>query len=169
MKVFAEHKDQVLNFDLSENGDELVVKFNGDRQVYSFEPLGMNRFSLIHNNRSHLIHIIKENGYYHVHLDGLHFPFRVEDERTRALRELVKKSASLSGEHAIRAPIPGLIRQIKVKEGEKIDQNQALFILEAMKMENEIRSEFSGIIKKISVSEGSPVEKNQVIIIISAG
>jgi biotin carboxyl carrier protein len=102
-------------------------------------------------------------------MDGLHFPFRIEDERTRTLREVVKKSGQESGEHSVRAPIPGLISKIKVQEGQKIEQNQGLFILEAMKMENEIRSEFAGIIQKINVQEHSPVEKNQVLLIISAG
>ena len=167
MKIYAECNDHIFTFSLTEIGDDQIISTNGDEQKFTFLPLGQNRFSLIHNNKSHLVHIVKEDGLYHVHLDGNHFPFRVEDERTRALRELVQKSVQVSGDHEIKAPIPGLITKIKVKEGDKISAKDGLVILEAMKMENEIRAEFDGIVNKIMVNEGSPVEKDEALLIIS--
>jgi len=168
MKVYAECNDHVFTFSLKEHGDDQRISINGKTQDFSFLPLGQNRYSLIHNNNSHLVHIVKENGFYHIHLDGNHFSFRVEDERTRALRELVQKSAQTSGEQTLKAPIPGLITRINVKEGDRISKKDGLIILEAMKMENEIRAEFDGIVNKIMVKEGAPVEKDEDLLIISS-
>ena len=168
MKIFAECKDNIFEFDYNENGDSPVLKLKDEKQNYSFIPLGQNRYSLIHNDKSHLLHIIKDNGIYHVHVDGYHFPFLVEDERMRALRKLVTQSVVSSGEHTIKAPIPGLITQIKIAEGDVIRHNDSLLILEAMKMENEIKADFSGIISKICVTQNSAVEKDQDLLIITA-
>ena len=168
MKIFAECQELVFEFEYNENGENPVLKTDGKNQKYSFIPLGQNRYSLIHNDKSHLLQIIKENGIYHVHLDGYHFPFLVEDERMRALRALVQQSVKSTGEHVIKAPIPGLIIQINVQEGDVINANDSLLILEAMKMENEIKSNYSGKISKIYVSQNSPVEKDQDLLIITS-
>ena len=168
MKIFAECQDQLFEFDYNENDGNPVLKMDGKSQEYSFLSLGQNRYSLIHNDKSHLLHIVKENGIYHVHLDGYHFPFRVEDERMRALRELVTKTVKSSGSYTVKAPIPGLITQIKVKEGDDINANDGLIILEAMKMENEIKAGQGGKITRIYVSQNSPVEKDQDLLVITS-
>ncbi len=168
MKIFAECQKQLFEFDYNDNGEQPVLKMDGKSQEYSFLALGQNRYSLIHNNKSHLLHIIKENGIFHVHLDGYHFPLLVEDERMRALRELVGKAAQSSGDQIIKAPIPGLITRIKVQEGDAIKANQSVLILEAMKMENEIKSAFSGRIARILIKPNAPVEKDQDLLIVSA-
>ena len=169
MKIFAEVGDKVHEIERIDKNGETVYKMAGKAQTIVFIELGHNRYSLIHNNRSHLIHIIKQNGLYHVHLDGYYFAIRVEDERMRAIRELVQKSAQVDGKFSIRAPIPGLITQLKVKEGDTVPRGSALLILEAMKMENELRAEYTGTVEKIMVSAGSPVEKDQELLIMRTG
>jgi biotin carboxyl carrier protein len=64
----------------------------------------------------------------------------------------------------IKAPMPGLVLDVRVSEGEAVKKGDAIIVLEAMKMENIIKSPTDGIIKKISVKKGVAVEKNQVLI-----
>jgi biotin carboxyl carrier protein len=64
----------------------------------------------------------------------------------------------------IKAPMPGLLLDINVKIGQEVNENDALLILEAMKMENVITSPRDGIIKSISANKGDAVEKNQLLI-----
>ena len=64
----------------------------------------------------------------------------------------------------IKAFIPGNIRGIFVKEGDKVLTGQKLLILEAMKMENEILAPMDGIIKKINVELNGKVSKDQILI-----
>ncbi len=65
---------------------------------------------------------------------------------------------------SITAPMPGLILEIRVKEGEEVAEDSPLLILEAMKMENVITSPREGIIKSISVRVGETVDKKQLLI-----
>lgn len=64
----------------------------------------------------------------------------------------------------IKAPMPGLILDITVTEAQEVKENDALLILEAMKMENVINSPRDGIIKSISVKKGETVDKNALLI-----
>ena len=166
MKIFADIKNKTLQFDQQQENGTNVLKFKNKDIAYSFLPLGQNRFSLIHDDKSHLIHIIYEGDFYHVHVEGEYFAVRVEDERSRTLRKLVNHASKAKGEQIISAPIPGLIRTIKVKEGDDVKKGDGIIVLEAMKMENEIRSESEGKISKIFVNEGTTVKKDQQLIII---
>jgi biotin carboxyl carrier protein len=166
MRIFSSIGDKVWEFDqITKNGTRPLYEDQNQIQ-YEFKNLGNNRFVFILDGHSHLVHIVKENNTYHIHLDGDYFPVRVEDEQTRELRALVEHAAHSSGGQTIYAPIPGLITKIKVKEGSKIQESEGLVILEAMKMENEIKSESAGTIKKILVKEGMPVDKDQELIVI---
>ncbi len=61
------------------------------------------------------------------------------------------------------APLPGLILNILVKEGDAVSKGQPVAIMEAMKMENEIESPLSGTVGAILASEGDSILENAVI------
>ena len=166
MKIFSSIGDVVWQFDQIEHKNKQYLSEKKDRLNYEFKSLGNNRFILIINDHSHLVHIVKENSIYHIHLDGDYFPVRVEDEQIRELKSLVEQGKQSSGEYKVCAPIPGLITKLKINEGDKIRSGEGLVILEAMKMENEINSETEGVILKILVKEGMPVDKGQELIVI---
>ena len=60
-----------------------------------------------------------------------------------------------AGDSVVKAPIPGKVLSIKVREGEQVEYGQTLLIFEAMKMENEVKAPKAGVVKKIYVSEGA--------------
>lgn len=64
----------------------------------------------------------------------------------------------------IKAPMPGLVIDIKVNVGDKIAEGDTLLVLEAMKMENMLKSPGEGTIKAINIKRGEAVEKGQVLI-----
>jgi biotin carboxyl carrier protein len=64
----------------------------------------------------------------------------------------------------IKAPMPGLVVEVSVQEGQEVVEGERLLILEAMKMENSIILHAPATIKKILVKKGQPVDKNQVLI-----
>ena len=68
---------------------------------------------------------------------------------------------------AIKAPMPGVVLKVLVKDGQQVQKDQTLIILEAMKMENEIFANKSGIVKKVHVKEGESVEEGKELIAIS--
>jgi biotin carboxyl carrier protein len=64
----------------------------------------------------------------------------------------------------IKAPMPGLILDLKVAPGDVVKKGDVVLILEAMKMENSIKSPGDGVVKAVNVSLKQSVEKNQVLI-----
>ncbi|MBY0356779.1 MAG: acetyl-CoA carboxylase biotin carboxylase subunit [Candidatus Obscuribacterales bacterium] len=83
---------------------------------------------------------------------------------TRPRPTVQKKNNAAAGE--ISSTMHGLIKQVHVKEGDKVALGQKLFILEAMKMESEILSEISGIVKNLKVKTGDTVEVNQLLVVL---
>lgn len=73
------------------------------------------------------------------------------------------ETAASSGE-TITAPLPGIILNIKVKQGEVVKEGQTVAILEAMKMENEIQAEHGGVVHSINVSKGDSVLEGTTIV-----
>jgi len=69
----------------------------------------------------------------------------------------------------IRAPIPGSILEILIKEGDYVQSGQTLLKMEAMKMENEINATTDGTVKSIKVSTGEAVNQGQELLEIESG
>lgn len=80
--------------------------------------------------------------------------------------EAPKKVAAKTGQEVIKAPMPGTILNINVKEGDNVKKGQVLLILEAMKMENEIVSPRDGKVVGIAVSKGTSVNTGDDMVII---
>ena len=64
----------------------------------------------------------------------------------------------------VKAPLPGTVLEILVKEGDTVKSEQNLILMEAMKMENKILSEGSGVVKKIHVTTGENVLQDQLLL-----
>jgi biotin carboxyl carrier protein len=65
----------------------------------------------------------------------------------------------------VKAPMPGLVLKVFVKEGGEVKKGENLFVLEAMKMENIIKSPADVTVKTIKIKPGDKVEKGQVLIV----
>ena len=63
----------------------------------------------------------------------------------------------------IGANIPGNIIKVLVKEGETVEANQPIAVIEAMKMETNILAGASGTIERIYVSEGQQVKAGEMV------
>lgn len=70
------------------------------------------------------------------------------------------------GAGTVKSPLPGVILEVFVKEGEMIKIGQKLLILEAMKMENNIEADKAGKILTISKHKGDSVMEGDVLIVI---
>lgn len=66
----------------------------------------------------------------------------------------------------VESPLPGVIKSVTVKTGDKVQENQVIMTLEAMKMENEICAECSGTILAVNVAVGQSVMEGQVLVVI---
>lgn len=86
-------------------------------------------------------------------------------DRFDLLLEKMGMASSGSGKlKEIKAPMPGLILDLKVKPGDQVKKGDVILILEAMKMENIIKSTGDGMVREVKVSLKQSVEKNQILI-----
>ncbi|MBR9854957.1 MAG: acetyl-CoA carboxylase biotin carboxyl carrier protein subunit [Algicola sp.] len=124
-------------------------------------------FHLLKNGKSYHVKISETDfnkGVYTISVDGSEYRASIQTP----LDELIEKMgfATNGGKSidSITAPMPGLILDILVEEGQEVNEEDQLVILEAMKMENIITSPRKGVVKKIGVSKGDAVEKKQLLI-----
>jgi len=95
---------------------------------------------------------------------GETFDIEIKDELDQVLEKMGLGSASNKQIKEIRAPMPGLVLEISVADGQDVNAGDKILILEAMKMENSIIIHTNARIKKVSVTSGQAVEKGQVLI-----
>lgn len=73
----------------------------------------------------------------------------------------IQKGASL---HQVKAPLPGIIMNVIVKEGDEVKRGSNLLVYEAMKMENNLVAERDGIVKSIKVNAGDSILQGDVLL-----
>jgi biotin carboxyl carrier protein len=78
-----------------------------------------------------------------------------------------EETGSVGGKKVISTPMPGQIVKIQVKEGQIVNPNQNLFIVESMKMENQIKSTARARVDRIHFKDGDPVKANAPIVELS--
>jgi biotin carboxyl carrier protein len=62
------------------------------------------------------------------------------------------------------APMPGLVVDVLVKEGDKVETGQALIVLESMKMQMQMRAPIDGVVKGVYVKVGDQLEKGTLLV-----
>jgi biotin carboxyl carrier protein len=67
----------------------------------------------------------------------------------------------------VASPLPGVIIEISVKEGQQVKAGQKVAILEAMKMENEIPAPKDGTITDIHVHKGDTLQEGDPVVTIA--
>lgn len=71
---------------------------------------------------------------------------------------------SAPGTKVLTAPLPGVVKDVKVKVGSSVKVNEPVVILEAMKMETVISSTMDGVIKEIKVKAAQSVQQGEVLV-----
>lgn len=97
--------------------------------------------------------------YFELYVDGTFYQTKPTAKFNRR-----DPNPKLKGPGIVDAFIPGLIKDVFVKEGDAIKRGDKLLVLEAMKMENQILAAVSGTIKKVHVETGRAVVKNELLI-----
>ena len=89
----------------------------------------------------------------------------LEDERSRAIREMAGLEATSVQDRDLRAPMPGLIVRVLVVPGQSVSEGDGLVIIEAMKMENELRADADRTVASVEVREGDAVKQNDTLVV----
>jgi len=165
-----------------------TIKVNGNKQykaevnhqnnVISGSINGNNFSADIIKVRDGVYHLLKDNVSYNlevvkhiaeekklvVKINNTSYTLDIKDKYDDLLHSLGLDNLASKKVNDIKAPMPGMVLNILVSEGQEIKKGDALLVLEAMKMENVLKSPTDGVVKKIAVSKGVAVEKNQLLI-----
>jgi pyruvate carboxylase subunit B len=147
--------------------DGVMVRADGEELPAALADLPGTPIALLTlGDEVHRVVVTRGNvrGRYALSIDGRRYDVEALDERTRAIRELSKASASASGPAPLVAPMPGLIVRIQVDVGTTVQPGQGLVVMEAMKMENELRAVAGGVVKAVRVSPGTVVERGAILV-----
>lgn len=88
----------------------------------------------------------------------------LKDEFDQLAEKLGFSNMASQKMNQIKAPMPGLVLDIKVNVGDSVAKGDPVLILEAMKMENVIKAEGDAVVKSIEIAKGTAVEKNQILV-----
>lgn len=80
--------------------------------------------------------------------------------------EPAKDGAKANMTGALRAPLPGIVTEIKVALGDSVQKGDTVVVLEAMKMENNLEAEKSGKVTAILVNAGESVMEDTPLVVI---
>lgn len=147
-----------------------IFDFEIDKQVVlklDAIEISDSKFHVLQNNNSFKTEIIEADFHqksYKIKVNNNIYSVNIFNELDMLIKEMGFEIGATKKVNEIKAPMPGLILAINIEIGEEVKENDALIILEAMKMENVLTSPRNGIIKSISVSKGDSVDKNQLLI-----
>ena len=148
---------------------ENEITVNGERRTIDFQQLAEGgALSLLIDNRSLEAIVDERDDAWEVLLHGELYTVYVQDERAYRLAQARGQLSDVSEAMVIRSPMPGLILDVLVEEGSRVEKGQTVVILESMKMENELRAGRDGVVTRVHVLKGNSVEKDQELATIDA-
>lgn len=146
---------------------EGVLSINGEIQSSDLIKISENKFHLINNHKSYTLEVLKEDREkkeFAIKVNGTEYQLKAEDKYDALLKQMGLSRGASAKINELKAPMPGLVLNIKVEIGQEVKKDEPLLILEAMKMENVLKSPADVTVKSIEVNEKAAVEKNQVLI-----
>lgn len=93
-------------------------------------------------------------------------PAAAQPSATPAPAAASTASASVNANNAVKAPLPGVITEIKVAVGDTVQAGDTVVVLEAMKMANNLEAEKGGKITAVLVKEGESVMEDTPLVVI---
>ncbi len=124
-------------------------------------------YHILQNNTSYQAEISNANfnkKSYDVNINNTIYNVTISNDLDILIKDMGFSVGSSKHIKSVKAPMPGLILDINVKIGQEVKEDDALLILEAMKMENIITSPRDGIIKSIAVNKTDAIEKGQLLV-----
>jgi biotin carboxyl carrier protein len=144
-----------------------VWQLEGKDIVFDMIEINKTSFSVLKDNKSYNVEIVNHNiaeKSFQIKVNNTLYNLTVKDKYDELLHQLGLDKAMVTKVSNIKAPMPGLVLNILVEDGQEIKKGDALIVLEAMKMENILKSPTDGKVKKVAVKKGVAVEKGQILI-----
>ncbi len=158
------------------NNTEYTFEFDNEKNVFllngSIFPINKiqssaNEFHLLNGTKSFNADVIEADyaaKEFTIRVNGNKYNVTVRDKYDELLHALGMDKAMSNKVNDLKAPMPGLVLDVLVSEGQQIKKGDSLLVLEAMKMENILKATNDAVVKKVRVEKSARVEKNEVLI-----
>ncbi len=123
--------------------------------------------NIVFNNKSLEVEILKNdfrNRKYILKVNGNRYEVKIENALDALISEMGLSLGNASVEDEVHAPMPGIILEVNVSEGDEVKKGDFLCVLEAMKMENTLTAPRDGIVKSVNIAKGETVDKGKLLI-----
>ena len=131
------------------------------------QSISKNTYHLLKDHRSFSAEVFKQDFLhrdYEVRINSNTYHVKINNELDQLIEEMGLSLGTAQQVNDIKAPMPGLILEVNVQEGDEVKEGDYLLVLEAMKMENTLTAPRDGIVKSIGIMKGNTVEKGQLLI-----
>jgi biotin carboxyl carrier protein len=153
------------DFSVSRKDGKLTIN---DAQVDAdIASIGTSQFHVLHNQHSYNVEVVDFDATAktaEIKVNGNTYSVTSKDQFDILLEQLGFNHLNAGAISDLKAPMPGMVLKVFVKEGDAIQKGENLFVLEAMKMENIIKAPADAIVKTVKIKAGDKVEKGQVLI-----
>jgi biotin carboxyl carrier protein len=156
-------KDQVFSVEIDQEKDQTIVTINEKEVPVEFEKIDTNLYSIILEDKSLTIGVLKNGKNVQVFMDGNLYEFEAISERDQR-----KSSHLLSGVQEIKSPMPSRVVKILKDAGDEVAADEGVIVVEAMKMESELKSPIDGKVTEVLVAEGDAVEAGNTLLVVSS-
>ena len=164
MKYTAIVNGDRLEIELIHADDQVIEAETGGRKyVFDIRAVETGVYWLQWQHRSIDISVTPNGDSYAVTVAGKRINVEVIDARS-ALRKTAHQGQV--GTVELRAPMPGRVVKVLVREGSSVELNQGLVVIEAMKMQNEIKAPKKGTVRKLGVKETAAVNAGDLLVIV---
>jgi acetyl/propionyl-CoA carboxylase alpha subunit len=127
-------------------------------------------FHIILNHKSYNAEVLQHDvagKFFVIRINNNTYKIQARDHYDILLKELGMDALQSKKISDMKAPMPGLVVEIAVVEGQEVLKGDRLVVLEAMKMENVLKAPADVKIKFVNVSKGNTVEKNELLIVFA--
>lgn len=162
-KFIANWQDQEIPLSIESKGDATLKFQCRDREgSLDVARLAPGRYSVLHDGRVFDLIFSHHADVVTACVAGQVFSFELLDEKLRRRADHGMSHGQAGGR--VVSPMPGKVVKVQVKVGDKVQKDQALVVVEAMKMENEFKAHAEAVVKSVHVKAGDTVEANQVLV-----
>ncbi len=139
-----------------------IGKRDYDVKLKSDEKLGTY---ILWKNRKYPVEIVRSRqNKYEILFNDISYTFTVETPFSLQRKKVLDSKKGKVEQEFVKAPMPGKIIDVLVREGATVTRGEPVVILEAMKMQNEILAPVSGTIVKVSVKANTNVMKDDLLV-----